>query len=89
MYSTGADTAKVSSIESCAEDAVKEAFMKEAGTGWDNGLAWLDIGVYAEGRGAALRLINGAGDLFVSKKVFAGFSFGRSFAAAFVVVEAG
>jgi holo-[acyl-carrier protein] synthase len=69
--------------------AVKEAFMKAAGTGWDSGLDWLDIEVCTEGRGAVLRLRNRAGELFSNKKVSISFSSGRGFAAAFVVVEEG
>jgi holo-[acyl-carrier protein] synthase len=67
--------------------AVKEAFMKAAGTGWGDGLQWTDIEALFDGRMVRLRLHNRARVLCGGGRVFASCAYEGELAVAVVVID--
>lgn len=67
--------------------AVKEAFMKAAGTGWGEGIQWKDIEVSNAINGWGMKLHNRAAELCEAKRVFVSASCSRDHAVAMVVIE--
>lgn len=66
--------------------AVKESFMKAAGTGWDDGVQWRDIEVSDGRKGWAVRLYNRAKELCGDRAVFVSTGCSRDMAVALVVI---
>jgi holo-[acyl-carrier protein] synthase len=69
--------------------AAKEAIVKALGTGFRNGIGWLDIEIYNDGHGKPIaRLSNQLKEAFDSPIIHLSISHGKDYATAFAICEA-
>ncbi len=67
--------------------AIKEAFMKAVGTGWNSSVQWKDVEMISESGRISIRLHNKAEEIYGRKKVFVSSSCAGDLAVALVVLS--